>query len=72
MFKVYQRGNGYRISVGDHRPTNARDLNEVEEALEHYYCGGASGRYHDAPGARTACPFCRDIAARRARRGEKA
>ena len=70
MFKVSRRGNGYRISVGDHRPTDARNLDEVREALDHYYGGEHYRALHTI--AVEGCPFCRDIAARRARRGEKA
>lgn len=68
MFKVYRDNIGYRISIGDHRPAKARDLDEVKEALDHYY-GGTSGHYHAGPAARTGCPFCRLIAARQGSEG---
>jgi len=65
MFKVYHRGNGYRISTGDYRPANARNVEEVKQALAHYYEVAHMGppeAYADI------CPFCRDIAARKGRR----
>jgi hypothetical protein len=59
MFKVSHRGNGYRISIGDHRPAEARNVSEVVEAVEHYYGlahAGTPEQYKDI------CPFCRQMA----------
>jgi len=74
MFKVSQRGNGFQISVGDHRPTVAPNLEEVHEALDHYYAGSAGDKGHHGPGpvGRPGCPFCRDIAWRRNKRQKEA
>jgi hypothetical protein len=59
MLKVSQRGNGFHISIGDHRPVKAYDLEEVQRAVEHYY--GAA--HQPIPLAK--CPFCRAISKER-------
>lgn len=56
MFKVEHHSRGYRISTGDGRPAYARDLVEIQRALEHYY--GGAGHQRDA----AACPFCHQVA----------
>jgi hypothetical protein len=66
MFKVSHGGCGFRISIGDHRPADARNLEEVHEALDHYYAGSVGDKGHHGPGpvGRPACPFCREIVQR--------
>ena len=65
MFKVSRRGNGFRISIGNHRPADACTIDEVKEALEHYYTVS-----HYPLGHVHTCPFCRRMAAS-ARKGRK-
>jgi hypothetical protein len=50
-----QRGDRYRISVGDGSPVTAQNFNELGEALRHYY-GRPS---HYAARREDICPFCR-------------
>ena len=57
-FKVELNGTGYRISTGDGRPAQARDIPEVHRALDHYYAPAVHGSQFD-----DACPFCRQMAA---------
>ncbi len=52
-FTVTQRGNKFHISVGDGRPTEATGVEEVIEAIRHYW----GKPYHSS--TRKSCPFCR-------------
>jgi len=72
MFKVSHGGCGFRISIGDHRPADARNLEEVHEALDHYYAGSVGDKGHHGPGpaGRPDCPFCREMMTS-ARKGRK-
>lgn len=54
-FTVTRHGNGYKISVGDHKPTRAESIREITNALEHYYMG------HGPQMAKEECPFCRQV-----------
>ena len=52
MFKVTQVGDGYKISIGTGRPVLTRFLEEVHNALNHYY----QVNHYGSPNPR--CPFC--------------
>jgi hypothetical protein len=63
MFTVSRRGNGYHVSVGDHRPTTVVNLGEVWQCLVHYYDALHGGK---AEAFAPLCPFCRQIVGRKA------
>lgn len=50
---VGQAAQQYRISVGDGKPINTKDLDGVILALRHYY-----GVPSHAPAKQEDCPFC--------------
>ena len=61
---------GFRLSIGDHKVHDAKDLQEVAYALEHYFRRAVPG-YSDATGdfwqhhldhakECSCCPLCRD------------
>jgi len=51
MFKVDSYGGqGYKISIGTGQTTRARSIDEVIEALKHYFA-----KFHK----KTICPFCK-------------
>ena len=45
--------DGFIISIGDYKPTYAKNADEVAEAVKHYF--GVNHGLHD----RTICPFCK-------------
>ncbi len=56
-FKVtpnYRTGQGYAISIGIGRLFEAKDLKEVNKALEHYFKGGHRLNKKN-------CPLCRGV-----------
>lgn len=55
MFKVEHHNQGFRISIGDHRPTFARNVDAIHKALDHYFGGS---QHVDNIG----CPFCAQMA----------
>ena len=54
MFTIQYHNLGYRISTGDGSPVNARDIDELHLALDHYFARERASS--------SKCPLCRWVA----------
>jgi hypothetical protein len=52
-FTITPRGTRFRLSTGDGRPAEAKNVEEIIEAIRHYW----GEPYHR--NKRQSCPFCR-------------